>query len=575
MTRRELLALIPATAFAQMATRGVKPIPRGKPSGLPFHARFTDVAAQAGLREPVIYGGVDRNSYLIEPMGSGVAFFDYDNDGWLDIFVLSGTRLEGAPAGATNRLYKNNRDGTFTDVTARAGLTRTGWAYGVTIADYNNDGFEDVFITYWGQNVLYRNNGDGTFTDVTKAAGLLAPGVRWGAGCTFVDYDRDGHLDLFISNYLKFDFKNVPTAGQVASCNWKGIPVNCGPKGLPPETCLLYRNNGDGTFRDLSVASGIAAATGSYGLTAVAADFDNDGWPDIYVACDSTPSLFFRNNHDGTFTEEGLERGVALNEDGLEQAGMGLGIGDFACEGYLDVFKTHFTEDTPALYRNNGKGNFTDVTLRSGLGVETRFISWGAGIVDLDNDGLPDLFWVTGSVYPEVEKKFPEFPHRTPRVIFRNLGQGKFEELIGGGGPGIEEAHASRGAAFGDFDNDGDLDILIMNQNEPPSLLRNDVSGNYLWLKVKLIGTKSNRSAIGATVIASYGGKKQAQAVMAQQSYLSVCDRRLHFGLGQAASADLEIRWPNGAHENIPNVAAGQLVTIQEGAGIVKHDRFQ
>jgi hypothetical protein len=292
------------------------------------------------------------------------------------------------------------------------------------------------------------------------------------------------------------------------------------------------------------------------------------------VACDSTPSLLFRNNHNGTFSEEGLERGVALNEDGLEQAGMGLGIGDYACDGYLDVFKTHFTEDTPALYRNDGKGNFTDVTLRSGLGVETRFISWGAGIVDLDNDGWPDLFWVTGSVYPEVEKKYPQFAHRTPRVIFRNLGGGKFEELLGAAGPGIEDPHASRGAAFGDFDNDGDIDILIMNQNEPPSLLRNDVSGNDHWLKVKLVGTKSNRSAIGATVIASYGGRKQAQAVLAQSSYLSVSDRRLHFGLGAADKADLEIRWPNGGRESVRDLAANQLVTVTEGAGVVKRESF-
>ena len=576
MTRRELLALIATDAFAQgMASRGVKPMPRGKPSGLPFHAHFTDVAAQAGLRTPIIYGGVDSNAYILEPMGCGIAFLDYDNDGWLDIFMLCGTRLEGPPPGATNRLYKNNRDGTFTDVTEKAGLTRTGWAYGVTIGDYNNDGFEDIFITYWGQNVLYRNNGDGTFTDVTKEAGLLTPGTRWSTGCTFVDYDRDGRLDLFVSNYLKFDFKAIPAAGKDPNCNWKGIPVNCGPRGLPPETHLLYHNNGDGTFRDASGPSGVGAVQGSYGLTSVAADFDNDGWPDIYVACDSTPSLLFHNNHDGTFTEEGLERGVALNEDGQEQAGMGLGIGDFDCDGNLDVFKTHFTEDTPALYRNNGKGNFRDVTIRSGLGVETRFISWGAGIADLDNDGLPDLFWVTGSVYPEVEKKYPEFPHRTPRVIFRNLGRGKFEELIGQGGPGISDIHASRGVAFGDFDNDGDIDILMMNQNEPPSLLRNDMTGGNHWLKVKLVGAKSNRSAIGAVVIASYAGKTQAQAVLGQSAYLSVSDRRLHFGLGQATTADLDIRWPSGAREIIPNVAAGQLVTIQEGAGVVKHETFK
>jgi len=574
MTRRQLLALVATDAFGQMASRGVKPMPRGKPSGLPFHAHFTDVAGKAGLRDPIVYGGLDRNAFIIEPMGCGIAFLDYDNDGWLDIFVLSGTRLEGSPAGATNRLYKNNRNGTFSDVTERAGLTRTGWAYGVTIGDYNNDDFDDIFITYWGYNVLYRNNGDGTFTDVTKEAGLLAKEPRWGSGCTFVDYDRDGRLDLFVSNYLKFDFKRVSPAGENPNCNWKGIPVNCGPRGLPPETHLLYHNNGDGTFRDVSAASGIAAAKGSYGLTAVAADFDNDGWPDIYVACDSTPSLLFHNNHDGTFTEEGLERGVALNEDGQEQAGMGLGIGDYDCDGNLDVFKTHFTEDTPALYHNNGQGNFQDVTIRSGLGVETRFISWGAGIEDLDNDGQPDLFWVTGSVYPEVEKQYPEYPHRTPRVIFRNLGHGKFEEIIDQAGPGISEIHASRGVAFGDFDNDGDVDILIMNQNEPPSLLRNDVSGDNHWLKVKLVGTKSNHGAIGATVIAEYGGRKQAKAVLAQSSYLSVHDRRLHFGLGAAATADLEIHWPSGARETIPRVAANHLVVVKEGGGVIKRETF-
>jgi enediyne biosynthesis protein E4 len=366
----------------------------------------------------------------------------------------------------------------------------------------------------------------------------------------------------------------VPPTGRDPNCNWKGIPVNCGPRGLPPESHLLFRNNGDGTFTDVSERSGLGKVKGSYGLTAVAADFDDDGWPDIYVACDSTPSLLFRNNHDGTFSEEGLERGIALNEDGQEQAGMGVGIGDCNLDGKLDIFKTHFTEDTAILYRNVGNGNFSDVTIRSGLGVETRYICWGTGIQDLDNDGLPDIFVVSGSVYPEVEKKFPEYPHRTPRFLFRNLGDGKFEELIEQAGPAMTAPHASRGVAFGDFDNDGDIDIVIINQNEPPSLLRNDLSGNNHWVKVKLVGMRSNRSAIGARVIAKYGGKQQLQEVVGQSAYLSVSDRRLHFGLGAAETVDLEIRWPSGAKESYLKIAADQLVTIKEGTGIVSCQKF-
>ena len=567
---RQSLALFTAPwLHAQgVASRGIKPTPRGKPSGLPFHARFTDIAAEAGLTAPTIYGGIDKKEFIIETVGCGCAFLDYDNDGWLDIFVLCGTRMAGAPPTATNRLYKNNRDGTFTDVTEKAGLRRTGWASAVCVGDFDNNGFDDLFVTYWGQNVLYRNNGDGTFTDVTKKAGLSSDPAQWSSGCCFVDYNRDGFLDLFVASYLEFDFKRTPRPGENANCTWKGVPVNCGPRGLPPGKLTLYRNNGDGTFTEVSDPAGIKKTFAGYGMTVAAADFDNDGWPDIYVACDSTPSFLFMNNRNGTFREEGLIRGVALNEDGMEQAGMGVGIGDFNLDGNLDIFKTHFVDDTNVLYRNDGKGNFDDVTTQAGLGVETRFISWGAAVADLDNDGNPDLFYVTGNVYPEIEKKLPSYPLKTPRVVFRNLGGGKFEELIDEAGPGVAAQHASRGCALGDFDNDGDLDMLIINMNEPPSLLRNDVSGRNNWLKLKLAGVKSNRSAIGARVVATYGGRKQAQEVLSQSSFYSASDLRLHFGLGSAQTADLEIRWPSGLKQNFANVRANQIVRIEEGRAL-------
>jgi hypothetical protein len=583
LSRRNLLTLLGASPIFTnklwgqgVATRGVKAQPRGKPSGIPFNARFVDVAQSAGLHFPTIYGPIDHKDYIIETIGCGCAFFDYDNDGWLDALVLCGTRVTNPPSAdasnaASNRLYKNNRNGTFTDVTEKAGLHRTGWASGVCVGDFDNDGFEDLFITYWGQNVLYRNNGDGTFSDITKKAGLLGPRTRWGAGCTWVDYDRDGHLDLFVSNYLEFDFEHAQKPGENPNCSYKDIPVNCGPRGLPPGIHSLYRNNGDGTFTDVSVKSGVSKAKGTYGMTVVAADFDDDGWPDIYVACDSTNSLLFMNNHDGTFREEGVERGAALSDDGVEQAGMGVGVGDFNLDGHLDIFKTHFAEDTNVLYRNDGKGNFTDVTLSCGLGVETRFTGWGAGMVDLDNDGLPDLFAVTGSVYPELDAKLPSLPFKTPRVVFRNLGSGRFEELIDTVGPGISAPHASRGCAFGDFDNDGDLDILIVNLNEPPSLLRNDVTGTNHWMKVALIGTKSNRSAIGARVIARYGGKQQAQEVLSQSSFYSTSDRRLHFGVGTARKIDLEVRWPSGGSQKFADLEPDQLVIIREGSQKIEH----
>ncbi|HEV2304177.1 MAG TPA: CRTAC1 family protein [Candidatus Acidoferrales bacterium] len=552
-----------------VASRNVKAQPKLPPSGRPFDAHFVDVARQAGLISPTICGDPDQANYILEVIGCGCAFLDYDNDGWMDIFILSDSRIEGDPPGATNRLYKNNRDGTFTEVTEQAGLRKAGWASSVCVGDYNNDGYEDLFVTYFGQNVLYRNNGDGTFTDVTAQAGLRDAHTRWGAGCSFVDYNRDGFLDLFVSNYVQFELKNIPKPGSASNCYWKGVPVNCGPRGLPPGVHSLYRNNGDGTFTDVSRRAGISAAGRSYGMTVAAADLDEDGWPDIYVACDSMPSLLFMNNHDGTFREEGLARGVALNQDGIEQAGMGVGVGDYDLDGHLDLFKTNFADDTNVLYHNDGKGDFEDVTNAAHLGVETHYICWGTGIVDLDNDGYPDIFVVAGSVYPGLERKLPQYPNKCPRMIFRSLGNGTFEELIAEAGPAIAALHSSRGCAFGDFDNDGDLDILIVNRDEPPSLLRNDLTGKHHWLKVHLIGVKSNRSAIGARVLVHYGRKTQAQTVLSQSSFYSANDPRLHFGLGAETTADVQVFWPNGLKERFKAIAANQLVTIKEGVGIL------
>jgi enediyne biosynthesis protein E4 len=573
-SRRVFLAgLMGATATACLG-QGVTPhkaaaLPRSKPSGLPFNCSFTDVAPKAGLNAITVYGESDRKEYIVETLGCGCAFFDFDNDGWLDIFLLSGTRFTNAPAGASNRLFKNHRDGTFTDVTEHAGLSKSGWACGVCVGDYNNDGFEDLFVTYWGQNVLYRNNGDGTFTDVTRAAGLSDSANRWGSGCTFLDYDRDGHLDLFVANYLDFDLQKAPKPGQNANCRWLGAPVTCGPRGFPYGHHSLYRNKGDGTFADVSVASGVASAKSSYGLTPVAGDFDDDGWPDIYLACDSTPSLLFMNNRDGTFREEGAIRGVAYGEDGQEQAGMGAAVNDYDLDGRLDIFKTNFEGDTPDLYRNMGKANFEEASRKAGLAVENRFVCWGAGMADLDNNGLPDLFMVAGHTFPEIEKHNPAFPAKDPRMLFRNLGEGRFEELVDQAGSVIQEPHNSRGCAFGDIDNDGDLDILIINLNEPPSLIRNDVTGSNSWLKVKLIGTKSNRSAIGGRVVVSAGGSTQTQEVQSQSSFLSCNDFRLHFGLGGNKSAEVKIRWPSGEWQTLTNVTANQLITVKEGSGIV------
>ncbi|HXG92593.1 MAG TPA: CRTAC1 family protein [Blastocatellia bacterium] len=537
-----------------------------------FPVTFVDVAESAGLTSPIIYGGLEQKRYIIETNGCGVAFIDYDNDGWMDILLLNGSRLEGFAKGKepTTKLYHNKRDGTFEDVTARSGLARTGWASGVTVGDYDNDGFDDVFITYWGHNALFHNNANGTFTNVTDKARVATKGTRWGSGCAFIDYDRDGLLDLFVANYLKFDLATAPEPGKGPNCLWKGIAVNCGPKGLPTDTNLLYHNNGDGTFTDVSDASGISKVQGRYAMTAVVTDYDDDGWPDIYVACDSTASILYRNKHDGTFADVSLEAGAAYNEDGQAQAGMGVTTGDYNGDGLIDIFKTHFADDLPILYKNTGRGFFEDVSRAAGFD-HTRYVQWGTGLVDFDNDGWPDIFTVAGNVYPEVEKFFKEYPHRNPRLVYQNLGNGRFKDVKAESGLGVTTPHSSRGCAFGDYDNDGDIDVLVMNMNEPPSLLRNDYGGANNWLTLKLIGRKSNRSAIGAKVWLKAGGRVQVREVTSQSSYYSHNDSRLHFGMGAMKKADqVEIRWPNGQTEIIRDIAVNQFVTIKEGSGIVK-----
>jgi hypothetical protein len=575
-TRRRMLSLLPGAFASGLVPKGLDAAPPAPKAAVPF-SRFVDVAPSAGLTQTMVYGEVGQITYIVETTGAGCAFFDYDNDGWMDIFILGGRRLDGVPQGASNRLYRNNRDGTFTDVTAKAGLIDAGWANGVCVGDYNNDGFEDLFITYYGQNRLYHNKGDGTFTDVTAKAGLLYPHTRFNTGCTFVDYNRDGLLDLFVSNYVEIDLATAPKPSlQVPNCNYEGIPTNCGPNGLGAPAHYLYRNNGDGTFSDVSKESGIAACRGSYGLTVVAFDADEDGWQDIFVACDSTPSLLLLNNHDGTFREEALLRGLALGSGGELLGGMGAGVGDYNLDGHLDIVRTHFQNQSTGLYRNNGKAAFEDVTAQAGLSPERRFISWGTGLVDFDNDGNPDILITTGTVYPEMERVYPtKYPAHSPRLLFRNQGNGAFVELGDEAGPGISSRHTSRGCAFGDFDNDGDIDVLIMNMNEPPSLLRNDAPPGNHWLKVRLEGTKSNRSAIGARALVHYGGKVQAQSVTSQSSYLSAHDPRLNFGLGKASVADVEIHWPTGKSETYPALAADQLVTIREGEGIVTGRPFK
>lgn len=533
---------------------------------------FANVAGQSGLATPTIYGDEHKNKYLLETTGCGAAFLDYDNDGWQDILLINGTRLAGLPQAQTptNRLYRNNGDGTFTDVTQKAGLTRTGWGQSVCVGDYDNDGWDDIFISYYGNNALYRNNGNSTFTEVAEKAGVAVNRTRWGSGCAFVDYDRDGLLDLFVASYIDLDLKTAPLP-ESGPCLYKGMTVACGPPGLTGGVNTLYRNNGDGRFTDVSEKTGIRKTNGTYGLGVLVADLDNDGWPDIYVANDSAPAALYHNNKNGTFTDIGIEAGCAFSMDGKPQAGMGVSAGDYDHDGWLDIFKTNFSGDTSTLYHNTGKAAFDDVTFPAGIGITTRWLGWGCGFIDVDNNGWADIFLVNGHVYPEVEKLTTEAGYAQRKVLYRNLQNGRFEDISNRVGGPVMQPSPARGCAFGDYDNDGDMDILINPVNAMPELLRCDSTNQNNWITIKTIGVKSNRNGIGARLKCVTEDGNQIDEVRSGGSYYSQSDLRVHFGLSKREKVKtLEIRWPSGQVDTLADVAANQFITVKEGMGVMR-----
>jgi enediyne biosynthesis protein E4 len=534
-------------------------------------AWFIDVAQQAGLRMENVNGGVDTKKYIIETTGSGVAILDYDHDGWPDIFLVNGSTLNRASARsqrASSHLYHNNRDGTFSDVTHAAGLDFAGWGQGACVGDYDNDGFDDLYVTYYGKNRLYHNERNGTFREVASVAGVAGDGKAWGTGCAFVDYDRDGKLDLVVANYVFFDVKASPKPGEGLMCVWKGTPVMCGPRGLDSSPNILYHNLGGGKFADVSKSSGIENTNGHYCLSVSTLDYDDDGWPDIYLACDSTPSILYHNQRNGTFTDVAAEAGVAFDEDGREQAGMGSTVADYDNDGRPDIFKTNFSDDTSSLYHNNGDGTFSSTIFEAGLGLNTHFLGWGVMFIDVDNDGRPDLLLVNGHVYPEVDSAHLGSSYREPRLLYWNAGDGKFKDISQQCGPGCMQPQSSRGLATADLWNDGRMSAVVNNMNGQPMLLVNQSPNKNGWLGVLTRGTASNRDGIGAKVTVFAGGHKFVQEVRSGSSYASSNDLRLHFGLGGRAEYDrIEVRWPGGKSEIFPGGMADRFVTLIEGRG--------
>jgi hypothetical protein len=528
---------------------------------------FREVGAEAGITFK--HHSAPEKRYIVESMSGGVALFDFDNDGRLDVYFVDSLTVDTArdPKAARSALYRNLGGGRFEDVTDRAGVGHPGWGMGACTADVDADGWEDVYVTALGQNRLYRNNRDGTFAEIADAAGLAAGG--WSTGCGFADYDRDGDLDLFVSRYVKIDLADLPEFGKGKTCEYRGIAVQCGPRGLPGEGDLLFRNDGKGRFTEVGAAAGVADPRRYYGLGIAWFDHNDDGWPDLYVANDSTPSFLYQNQKDGTFKDVAFPMGVAVSEDGAEQGCMGVAVGDYNGDGRLDLYVTTFAEEYYPLRRNDGPAGFTDVSFKSGTAPSSMpYVGWGTAFLDYDNDGLPDIIAVNGHVYPQLDKARlgASAGYRQRRLLYRNKGDGTFEELAAAFGAVFTEERVSRGLAVGDLDDDGRLDVVINDLDGSPQVLRNELAGAGQWLKVKLKGAGGNTGALGAVVTVRAGGRAQAQNVRSGTSYLSQDDRRLHFGLGALAQADaVEVRWPDGSTTRRENVKAGQTLLLEQG----------
>jgi len=536
----------------------------GAPNG---GVQFVDITGRAGITFRHVASPDKR--YIVESMSGGVALFDYDNDGYLDVFLVNSLTVDILKSGGKTRsaLYHNNGDGTFTDVTDKAGLADVGWGMGVAAGDYNNDGFDDLFVTCLGRNHLFKNNGNGTFTDVTQAAGV--GDSRWSTGAAFVDYDNDGNLDLFVSNYVDFDVEHLPEFGKGRTCQYKGIPVQCGPRGLPGAGDKLFHNNGNGTFTEVSKKAGVSDPDGFYGMGVICSDLDEDGFVDIYVANDSTPSFLYHNNGDGTFKEIGFASGTAVNESGSEQGSMGVTVGDYDHDGRLDLFRTNFADEYNTLFHNDGQNSFTDVSYAAKVAAVGSYVGWGTKFFDFDNDGWVDLFVANGHVYPQVN------PYRQHKLLYRNNRNGTFAEVTQQSGAALMEERVSRGVAFGDIDNDGDVDVLVGDLDGPPQLLRNDGGNANNSVLIKTIGVKSNRDGIGARVKVVAGDLKQVDEVRSGGSYLSQSDLRLHFGLEKRTKIDLiEIHWPSGIVDKITGAGINRILIVKEGQGLVAQKEF-